>query len=78
MMDDGVGRIVGIEVDVEVAVGLGIGVATACGSQAVTTSNATTINGWNKRLGNILISLDSINSMKNQSSGVCPQPDRSS
>jgi hypothetical protein len=32
-----------------------IGVDTTCGAQAVITSNATTINRWDKRLGNILI-----------------------
>ena len=33
-VDEGVGRIAGIEVDVEV--GLGIGVGATCGAQAVT------------------------------------------
>jgi hypothetical protein len=34
-----------------------MGVGATCGAQAVITTNATTKNKYNKRLGNILISL---------------------
>jgi hypothetical protein len=55
----GAGAIVG-ESGVSVATGIEVtgDVTTACGAQAVTTMNATTINRQDNRLVNILFSFD--------------------
>jgi hypothetical protein len=59
-----VGAIVAVGVIVDLAVGTtagcAVGIGSAVGAQAVTTSNPTATNEWNKRVVNILITFNFI------------------
>ena len=59
------GTAVGAIVDVAVGttVGCAVGIGSAVGAQAVTTSNPTTINRWNKRSGTMVVPIDRVSSL---------------